>query len=167
MANSFNNPKKQARLKQIEQAHLEELFLEAKKLEGLTKFCFAYYDHSQEYSKSVEQFQEKNFLVETVNKLVEFGKHPLIYWRQQFATRKSRIFTEYGDFPVKKSWFKNPTHVPHNIIWARFRLNNLLRLAGFIIPNDEKSKSIYQCLDKNTFYVVFLDDDHKFYDPDK
>ena len=47
----------------------------------------------------------------------------------------------------------------------RFRIDNETRLAGFILPDKYKSSS-----DKsgnpysiNTFYIVFLDENHEFY----
>lgn len=71
----------------------------------------------------------------------------------------------YGDFP-KKSDFKHPKHVPHQVKWARFRLESADRLVGFIVPYsyDGKTHSTTNFkFDYNTFYVVFLDENHRFW----
>ncbi len=73
----------------------------------------------------------------------------------------------YQSFP-KKSNFKFPPHVPHDVIWSIFRLGSKVRLIGFVIPEKLSGKTIEDeagkfVLDCNTFYVVFLDKDHKFY----
>lgn len=76
-----------------------------------------------------------------------------------------KVLEYYGDFP-DNSDFKHPKHVPADAHWARFRLGNKVRLVGFVIskdalknmPEEEQEKFCH-----NTFYVVFLDKDHKFY----
>lgn len=79
-----------------------------------------------------------------------------------------KSFAEYGDFP-KKSDFKHPNYVPHDVRWARFRMDGAFRLVGFLVPKElhnkcKKDKENEEYLfDRNTFYVVFLDKDHRFY----
>jgi len=55
-------------------------------------------------------------------------------------------------------------------IWSRFHLENKVRLIGFAIPNEYKD-TIHQKINKrfntNTFYVVFLDKEHRFYKVEK
>lgn len=66
----------------------------------------------------------------------------------------------------KKSDFKHPLYVPFEAQWARFRINNLSRLIGFVIPAKSHAKqhsTTHEYFDKNTFYVVFLDRNHRFY----
>jgi hypothetical protein len=79
------------------------------------------------------------------------------------------VLAYYDNFP-SRSDFKHPPHVPHDVTWARFRLGSKVRLIGFVLSEDvcrAKSKvategHVYP-YDPNTFYVVFLDKDHKFY----
>jgi len=71
----------------------------------------------------------------------------------------------YNQFP-SKSDFSHPQFVPHEAMWARFRLEGSTRLIGFMIPAEydgtahQKTKMLF---DSNVFYVVFLDKDHRFY----
>lgn len=72
----------------------------------------------------------------------------------------NHVLEVYGAFP-RRSEFKHPHHVPSDVDWARFHLDGKKRLIGFTIPKD--LCSIHQRFDGNTFYVVFLDLEHKFY----
>jgi len=138
---------------------------EAQRLLKLTKFCFAYFDDSQELAQSFADWQREELLTKLNEKLIEFSKEPLSHWLRQKCTDKSTIFRIYDDFSFSDSSFRQPKHVPENIRWAAFRLQNLPRVVGFVLPDDDESWSNYPGLDKNTFYVVFLDKDHKFYSP--
>jgi hypothetical protein len=69
------------------------------------------------------------------------------------------------DLP-SKSAFKFPKNVPHQAQWARFRLENKVRLIGFVVPGKYKDKrhaKTKKRFDGNTFYVVFPDKNHLFY----
>ncbi|MGK0290979.1 MAG: hypothetical protein ACI86H_002443, partial [bacterium] len=86
------------------------------------------------------------------------------YWPNQ-RHKKQHTLEIYGNFPLR-SKFKHPTYIPHQVQWARFRLENLVRLIGFVIPNEyngEVHEGTKQKFDSNTFYVVFLDQNHEFY----
>lgn len=103
--------------------------------------------------------QEK--LNELIVKIKEYSREPLIYWENQNAYEK------YGKFPEKSDFF-HPESVPTEISWGRFRIGRMERLVGFTIPqNSHGEKRSFggkdYFLDYNTFYVVFLDLDHKFY----
>ena len=110
----------------------------------------------------------KDQLVKLLNKLKNYSAEPLTYWltqSQRVGRRSHNVLEIYGDFPVK-SEFQHPKHVPHQAQWARFRVENLVRLIGFVIPREfslkvhGQTKVFFDC---NTFYAVFLDKDHKFY----
>ena len=78
---------------------------------------------------------------------------------------RQSVLAVYRDFPVKTK-AERPKSVPIDADWARLRLEGDFRLCGFFIPNEldgkehEKSKVRF---DKNTFYVVFIDPEHNFY----
>ena len=100
-------------------------------------------------------------LNELIGKLKEYSKEPLIYWENQ------NNYEKYGEFPEKSDFF-HPDSVPTEISWGRFRIGRMERLVGFTIPqNSHGQKRTFggkdYFLDYNTFYVVFLDLDHKFY----
>lgn len=90
----------------------------------------------------------------------------MTYWlNQRVGSRAQNKLEHYTEFP-KKTKFTKPSHIPDNVKWARFRLNNKVRLIGFTADTsnlDELDKAKIE----NTFFVVFLDKDHEFYLIDK
>lgn len=127
------------------------------------KFNFSYFqkqDAGQDFSEWNHDQLKKLLL-----KLAEYSKKPLSHWTQQRAGKAGSVLAIYGDFP-KSSDFTHPKHVPHQARWARFRLEQAVRLIGFIVPESYHGKphqKTKQCFDCNTFYVVFLDINHRFY----
>lgn len=155
-----NSKKKQSFLSSRPQSSIETSNIEAR-----CKFNFSYFDESQVAGQNIIDWAKGDGICSLENlfkKLVEFTKEPLDYWKNERAGGGGlKIMEVYGKFP-SKSDFYHPPHVPHDVSWARFRLGNKVRLIGFVLPkslktNDEKN------FDKNTFYVVFLDGEHKFY----
>ena len=73
----------------------------------------------------------------------------------------------YDNFPIPaKTDFKEPRNVPLEARWARFRLGGKIRLVGFIIPetyHDREHETTKMRWDINTFYIVFLDENHRFW----
>lgn len=127
------------------------------------KFNFSYFDSSQDAGQKFSDWIHKQ-LFELLGKIKDYTAKSLDYWRQQRAGN-SWMLLIYGGFPPKSD-FVHPKHVPHQAQWGRFRLGSKLRLVGFTIPT-ELHKTLHkktgEFFDKNTFYVVFLDRDHKFY----
>ncbi len=120
-------------------------------------FNFAFFDSSQ--GEDFKDWNQKQ-LSELLNKLKNYSKESLEYWKsKRIGTKDSKVLVVYGNFP-QKSDFKHPKHIPLNVDWARFRLEGDDRLIGFVISGNDCS-SFNLC--KNTFYVVFLDEDHCFY----
>ncbi|MGO2130509.1 MAG: hypothetical protein ACTH4U_17400 [Pseudoalteromonas prydzensis] len=108
-------------------------------------------------------------LVKLMNKLKDFTRQSLSYWENEKIGKGKRggkghrqsCLEVYKEFP-QRSAFSHPPHVPEDVWWARFRVDNDTRLIGFIIP-DTLEASIAEKFDYNTFYVVFLDENHQFY----
>lgn len=147
---------------------IEGLATESLELSDLctrSKFNFSYFDKSQNYASGFDEL-ENNFLCTLMEKLKSYSRFPLLHWKNQRAGSGGlKIFEIYEDFP-KKSEFTRPNHVPHDIYWARFRLENFARLIGFIVPghlSNKPSNHLNYLHDTNTFYVVFIDLQHKFY----
>lgn len=146
---------------------LEKETLEHKnnKLTEKCKFNFAYLS-KQENSQLFSDLTE-NELRDLTDKIKEYSKESLVHWQnREIGTGKKRgkVFAIYGSFPLSN--MSHPDNVPLDVKWARFRLNYTFRLAGFIIPDELNNKihsKTYYSFDKNTFYVVFIDRDHKFY----
>jgi hypothetical protein len=134
------------------------------------KFNFSYFDPTQAAGQDFGDWNADSglcSLATLLEKIKSYTKEPLSYWRnQRVGGGGLSVFEDYRHFP-NLSDFVHPPHVPHDVIWSRFRLGNKVRLVGFILPQsmayqqiNENSKFHY---DTNTFYVVFLDKEHHFY----
>jgi len=128
-----------------------------------SKFNFAYFINSNDAGQNFRDWTHKQ-LYELFDKLKEYSKFPLSHWENE-KLGNYPIFVKYNQFPTNTE-FEKPKSVPHQAIWSRFHLEGDSRLVGFVIPDEykdeEQNKSNYR-FDTNTFYVVFLDENHKFY----
>ncbi|PKL41680.1 MAG: hypothetical protein CVV42_21180 [Candidatus Riflebacteria bacterium HGW-Riflebacteria-2] len=103
-------------------------------------FSFENFDRAQ--SQTFEQWQQEGILADFMSKLHEFSN----LTRQELIQNGSLVI--YGDFP-NNSDFYPPRHINPSVKWGRLRLSGRRRVAGYI--------------ENETFYIVFLDKDHKFY----
>lgn len=127
------------------------------------KFNFKFFDSEQNPASSFDDLSEEE-AKKLLKKLVSFSGKSLHEWSTENAGGKGlTVYSRYGDFP-KSSDFVHPTHVPHDAQWGRFRLGNKYRLVGFVIT-DALNGTFKEgfCYEKNTFYAVFIDKEHKFY----
>lgn len=137
--------------------------IESGDLVSRSKFNFSYFDSSQRYASDFSALTSATGFLE---KIRSYSRFSLTHWRSERVGRSGRNVLEvYGGFP-KKSEFTHPKHVPHDVMWGRFRLESDTRLVGFILPPDYSGKisgdgKLSYCC--NTFYVVFIDLSHKFY----
>ncbi|QTE36537.1 hypothetical protein J3L18_25965 [Mucilaginibacter gossypii] len=108
---------------------------------GLFKISFEHFDREQ--GQRFEEWQESKMLGEALNTLWNYCFQPLF---KQYSDK----FTVYGDFPPSnKTEFSHPKQVPQDAKWARIHVNGLHCLIGHVIYD--------------TFYLVFLDQEHKFW----
>lgn len=163
---NFKNSKRDAFFEKIIKASLEA---ESDDLVSRCKFNFSYLDFSQPAGQTFEDWEKKD-LVHLMNKIKEYCRKPLSYWKNQRIGHGSNTVLEvYGAFP-KNSDFIHPQYVPHEVLWARFRLEAKVRLIGFVLPPEYHNKKHPKedwYFDCNTFYVVFLDINHRFYKMNK
>ncbi|PCK03406.1 MAG: hypothetical protein COA42_21000 [Alteromonadaceae bacterium] len=163
----FANPRKDRFLKTRPRSSVETSDIAAR-----CKFNLSFFDASQEAGQDFADWNNVeglHSLATLMEKIKEYTKEPLSYWRNnRSGSGGLKILSYYDSFP-KDSDFIHPAHVPHDAIWARFRLGNKVRLIGFVVPevlvseDAAKRKAEQIGLDANTFYVVFLDKDHRFY----
>lgn len=136
-----------------------------------SKFNFSYFDRNPPGQDFIDWNTSAgdSKIVKLMGKLKEFSRQPLRYWENQKIGKgksggrgkRQSCLEVYKNFPINSD-FTHPAHVPEDVWWARFRLDNDTRLIGFVIPTSiECDKDIDY--DRNTFYVVFLDEMHKFY----
>ena len=160
MNGKFGNSKKGAFLETI-----PDLSLDSGAITERCKFNFSYFDSSQ---TSGQDFSDWSYdeLLKLLNKIKNYTTSSLDFWRNERSGAGGlKIFEIYGQFP-KRSEFTHPKHVPHDVQWARFRMENLVRMIGFIVPKGidcQAGIKLKEPFDSNTFYVVFLDRNHRFY----
>jgi hypothetical protein len=131
------------------------------------KFNFAYFV-KQPAGQSFEEW-DVNKLHKLLNKLKDYSQASLSHWKCQPIGAHGKVLAIYGNFPTNSD-FTFPKHIPHQAEWGRFRLESAVRLVGFILPSSYDGKEHPQTkmrFDCNTFYVVFLDANHKFYKTEK
>ncbi len=128
------------------------------------KFNFSYFVNSDEAGQDFGDWTQEE-LVKLLEKLKEYSKFTLSHWKTK-KVGNYPVFANYGSaFPTNTD-FTEPSHIPIEVEWCRIHLENKPRLIGFVLPDsyhDEIQDSNFFRFDKNTFYVVFLDKEHKFY----
>lgn len=129
------------------------------------KFNFHYFDNSQEAGQDFSDWSKQK-LEELLNKLKHYSERSLEEWtRERIGGGGLHVLEIYDRFPARSA-FRCPTYVPIEARWARFRLEGDMRLVGFILPNECRNavqRAPNYLFDCNTFYVVFLDENHRFY----
>lgn len=132
----------------------------AEQLSTCIKFNFKYFDNSQKCGQDFHNWNHEQ-LSKLLVKLKEFSKESIQYWtKHKIGHQGNTVLAIYDCFPIKSD-FIHPKHIPLDVQWACFRLESDMRLVGFLIPQNLNFENII--LDKNTFYVVFLDENHRFY----
>lgn len=161
---SFKNTKTKSFLDSIPVISLDS---DDNDLTNRCKFNFGYFYVQSGISQDFENWSHAE-LIKLLNKLKNYSKSSLEYWKNQ-KVGNYPVFTVYECFPVNTD-FTKPKHIPHQVLWARFHLENRVRLIGFVIPDEYKDKAHQKTayrFDTNTFYVVYLDKEHRFYKTDK
>lgn len=117
----------------------------------LMTFSFKYLDQTQPSKKpeTIVLWEELGLLKPFIKRLSEVSQ-----LSRDEAVNQQQI-KPYGDFPPKnKTDFLQPQHVEKNVEWAVINgIGGKPRVAGFI--------------SESTFYVVFLDSEHKFWISEK
>ncbi|WP_058976147.1 hypothetical protein [Pseudomonas syringae] len=154
------NKRKDAFIAKVSVAKIEGGIADSN-IHKLMNFNLNFFNRDQPHTSDFDKL-EGGELLKLVNKLVNFSDKSLIGWSYETAGGHN-LFVNYRTFP-SPSGFRHPACVPHDVEWCRFRIGSKLRLIGFVIPNSFHGvmKDGF-CYDKNTFYVVFIDKEHKFY----
>jgi hypothetical protein len=106
-------------------------------------------DQPKDKPETVELWQKLNLVTILVNRLKELSK-----LTRNEACNQQQIKI-YGDFPPKaKTDFILPDYFDKHLTWGVIEsLGGLPRVAGYV--------------SENTFYIVFLDSNHKFWKSEK
>jgi len=156
----FKNRQKKSFLDSIPTTSLDN---DADKITLKCKFNFSYFNANQDAGQDFNEWTQDE-LTKLLNKLKNYSEDSLEYWKTQTSGDYS-IFSVYDIFP-QNSDFEEPKNIPHQAMWARFHLENKVRLVGFVIPDSYHGNAhpkTKETFDKNTFYIVFLDKNHLFY----
>lgn len=158
----IKNSKKNSFLDSLPTASID---LKTDTLTSRCKFNFSYMDFAQTAGQKFEDWPKEQ-LSKLLKKLCDYSKETLEYWQQQrVGAKNNKVLEIYGGFPINSD-FVHPKHVPHQVLWGRFRLEQKVRFVGFILPEDyhnKENKHTGYHFDGNTFYAVFLDANHRFY----
>lgn len=162
----FKNARKTKFINQLPDISLDD---RADRLSTRCKFNFHYLDFSQAPPGHHFKEWEKETLIQFFEKIKYYSGESLQFWKNQYLGGRYRhsVLEVYDRFPLKSDYI-HPKNVPIEVRWARFRLEAKVRLVGFIVPEvyQNKEPAGYR-FDSNTFYVVFLDWDHRFYKTSK
>ena len=121
---------------------------EKKVKEELPKILFSFKDCDKNQGQSYADWETEALLSAMLEKFGHLCEMTIIEAKQQ------NIITEYGNFPPKSD-FKHPKHIANDVNWAVIKnvKGQKGRIAGHIIGN--------------VFYVVFLDQNHRFFITEK
>lgn len=163
MKKKFGNSKANQFLKGFE--NLESLDADDCNLSKRCKFNFSYFNKNQDVCGELSDW-DKETICDFFMKLVDYSGKSLSEL-QMIGLGKNRysLLSLYDSYP-KNSLFIQPKIVPHQVRWGRFRLDQNKRLIGFVIPDEyhgQRHDVTGMLYDKNTFYVVFIDNSHSFY----
>jgi len=160
----MKNSRKDSFLASIPTISLDD---DANDLTSRCKLNFSYFDVQSGISQSFQEWSHEE-LVKLLDKFKNYSQFSLQHWIKQKVGRYP-VFVVYDQFPTNTD-FTKPKHIPHQALWARFHLENRVRVIGFVIP-DEYADKIHPKttlrFDTNTFYVVYLDKEHRFYKTEK
>jgi len=103
---------------------------------------FSLKDFDINQGQSFENWEQERILSNLLNRLREICSYSI-----EEALAK-QIIKIYDNFPAESD-FKYPKHVPEGVNWGTIRIKGKERIAGYV--------------EDNVFYVVFLDEDHRFW----
>ena len=113
----------------------------------LLTFSFKDFDQTQpkKSPETLRVWSDKGLLPKLFDRLMHLAN-----LTRSEAVNEGQI-QQYGQFPDKdKTEFSIPSHVPLGANWSVIKkLGGKIRVAGYLIDN--------------TFYIVFLDSEHKFF----
>ncbi|WP_275212928.1 hypothetical protein [Citrobacter freundii] len=129
------------------------------------KFNFSYFISNQKACGKLSDW-DKATICDFFTKLIDYSSKSLSDL-QMIGLGKNRhnLLSIYDSYP-KNSLFEQPRNIPHQARWGRIRLDQNKRLIGFVVPDDYhgyRHEGTGMHYDKNTFYVVFIDNEHGFY----
>ena len=118
---------------------VSEISSDKQKIDNDLRFSFKHLDTTQ--GQTFQDWQTEGILADALETMRG-------YCTQTLGKAVSKKFSIYNNFPPKSD-FHHPKHVSPEACWARIHISGLRCLGGHIVHN--------------TFYVVFLDKNHRFF----
>ncbi len=157
--NKFSNSRKESALSSLEPLKFDT---EHESITQRCKFNFHYLN----FTPPAADFKTGK-LKDLMERLKCFSEKSLEYWSREKVDGTGTYLAYYESFPPPgKTAYRRPENVPEEVRWARFRISGRFRLIGFTIPENRHGKTHKKkgyTFDKNTFYCVFIDPEHKFW----
>lgn len=157
--NKFSNSRKESALSSLEPLKFDT---EHESITQRCKFNFHYLN----FTPPAADFKTGK-LKDLMERLKCFSEKSLEYWSREKVDGTGTYLTYYASFPdPEKMDYQYPKNVPAEARWARFRITGRFRLIGFTIPetlHGQPHTVAGYTFDKNTFYCVFIDPEHKFW----
>lgn len=116
---------------------------------GKLSFNFKFFTYGDHSGQSFEKWQQEEILADLNNKLKDFSN------KSKLELRTDRTLEIYDYIPHDTEFEIPKVFIGQPIKWARLRITGSRRLIGILLPDEEG-------VQKDIFYVVFLDEDHKF-----
>ena len=109
---------------------------------------FSLKDFDINQGQSFKDWEEEMILSNLMTRLREISSFSITEAQQQ------KILKLYGNFPLNSD-LKHPKHIPQGVNWASIDIKGKqkLRIGGYI--------------EDNIFFIVFLDNDHRFWITEK
>ena len=163
MSRKFGKKKKKKFLKGFE--GLASLDSAECNLARRCKFNFSYFISNQKACGKLSDW-DKDTICVFFDKLIDYSSKSLSDLQMIGLGKNRKKLLSINDSFPKNSLFEQPKNIPHQARWGRIRLDQNKRLIGFVIPDDyhgQRHEGTGMYYDKNTFYVVFIDNNHGFY----
>ena len=123
----------------------------AQSLNNKIAFNFKFFQFSDKGGQSFEEWEREQILADLNNKLKDYSGKTIL------ELQKDKTLEIYTEYP-KGSKFTQPDFLASvNIKWGRLRITGRRRLIGFFTRAE-----MLGTIEKNIFYVVFLDKNHDF-----
>jgi hypothetical protein len=153
--------KRQNRAKDSFLKDIEKTFFvgEKEKFKNNICFSFEYFDKTQDAGQDFSQWTNGQ-LLKLIEKIKTYCGNSILHWtRERIGQGRNHVLEIYGGFPNNSDFF-HPTFIPKDVEWARFRLEGDMRLIGFVLNHRLCSQLE---ISRNIFYIVFLDNSHRFF----
>jgi hypothetical protein len=161
----FPNKRKKIKVEQLS----NQIFPTKESLDSC-KFNFHYLCKNGHKCADPTYWEANKLFSSHFDKLKDYSNYSLAQLMQRDIGKGSKILKYLQDKTKQPEHAElhMPINIPSMAKWAEIRFGGAQRLIGFIFPGELHGKKLPGIdskftIDRNTFYVVFFDGDHKFW----